>query len=217
MHKLVLPKKSELINTSLKGEDPVEHYYSLLIGYVYKKRLKLCLELIDDKKFDTILDVGYGSGIFFPTLKSISNKLHGLDEHKLDKEVLTSLKKLGIQANLVSADLKKMPYKNEQFDMVISVSTYEHIKELEVAMKELSRVVKKEGSVYVGIPIKNKLTNVFLSMVGKHPPVNKMHPSSHSDVIQALEKKFRINRILTFPKLFPLDYSFYVFIEAVKC
>lgn len=219
MYKLKLPKKSELQNTRSDGEDPFDHYYGHFIGYVYKKRLKLCLELIKDKKFDAILDIGYGSGIFFPTLKNIGHKLYGLDEHQFSKEVSESLKKLGIQTNLISADLKKMPYGNEKFDAIISISTYEHIKneDLEIAIEELNRVLKKGGAIYIGVPVKNKLTDIFLDSVGDHLPVNEMHPSSHRDIIQALKKKFKVNKILTFPKFLPINYSFYVVIEAVKC
>jgi len=219
MHKLKLPKKSELLNTRFDGEDPFDHYYEPFVSYVYKKRLKLCLNLIKDKRFDTILDVGCGSGIFFLTLKNISHKLCGLDEHKFPKEVSGSLKKLGVQANLVSADLRKMPYENEKFDAIISISTYEHIQneDLDTAMEELNRVLKREGIIYIGVPVKNKLTNIFFDLVGNHPPVDKMHPSSHQDVIHALKKKFRVNKVLTFPKFLPMDYSFYILIEAVKC
>ncbi|MBL7147212.1 MAG: class I SAM-dependent methyltransferase [Nanoarchaeota archaeon] len=216
MNQLIIPKKSELINTSSTGEDPLDHYYNPIVGYIYKKRLKLCWNLIKNKKFDTILDIGYGSGIFFPTLKNISNKLYGLDEHKLDREVAASLNKLSVQTNLISADLKRMPYESEKFDAVISVSTYEHIENLNEAMEELHRVVKKKGRLYIGVPVKNKLTNLFFDVFGKHPPVDKMHPSSHNEVLQALKKKFEINQILTFPKFFPVDSSLYMFIEAVK-
>ena len=217
MHKLKLPKISELINTSHNDEeDPVNHYYKPVISYVYKKRLKLCLELIKNKKFDTILDVGYGSGIFLPTLKGIGNKLYGLDEHKFDKEVLNSLKKLDINVDLTSADLTKMPYENEKFDAIISISAYEHIKNLDIAMEELNRVLKIGGFVYIGVPVKNKLTNIFFELVGKHLPTNEMHPSSQKDIIKALNNKFKINKILTFPKFSPIDYSLYVVIEAIK-
>lgn len=218
MNELKLPKKSDLQNTRSDGEDPFDHYYEFLTSYIYKKRLKLCLELIGDKKFDSLLDVGYGSGIFFPTLKSISSKLYGLDEHKFSKEVSESLSKLGIQTNLSSADLKKMPYENEKFDAIISVSTYEHIenKDLDIAVKELNRVLKKGGLVYIGVPVKNKLTSICIDLIGTHLPTDEMHPSSHRKVIQTLEKGFKINKIITFPKFLSMDYSFYVVIEAVK-
>ncbi len=217
MVKLFLPEKSVLVDTSHEGEeDPVNHYYKPLISYVYKKRLKLCLRLINRKKFEKILDIGYGSGIFFPTLQKICKKLYGLDEHEFTDKVSESMRKIGIESNLVSADLMNIPFEDNFFDAVISISTYEHIKDLESAMKELYRVLKKEGHIYIGVPVKNNLTNAFFNLVGKHLPTDEMHPSSHKDVIEALKKKFKIKNIITFPKFLPLNYSFYVVVEAIK-
>ena len=47
-------------------------------------------------------------------------------------------------------------------------------------------------------------------------PTDEMHPSSQKEVIETVKKKFKINKIITFPKFLPIDCSFYILIEAVK-
>jgi len=213
--KLIIPKREYIINTSHgTEEDPIDHYYKPFLNYVYVKRLKLALPLLTKK--DKVLEIGYGSGIFFPTLNNFYNEMHGIDIHKKNKEVENALQKLNIQTNLISADLLKMPYKNQTFDSIVSISTFEHIKEIDKAVQESARVLKPQGEIILGIPTKNILTDTFFNIVGKHEPVDVMHPTNQFDLIKAIKKHFNIIKIRKFPEFLPLNLCFYVCIKGIK-
>lgn len=52
----------------------------------------------------------------------------------------------------IVADIKDMPFKDESVDMVVVDAVLEHIEKINESIKEISRIVKKEGFVYVSVP-----------------------------------------------------------------
>lgn len=49
-------------------------------------------------------------------------------------------------------DGKKLPFKNEQFDSVVSFETFEHIFNLPVILQEINRVTKSSGLLLISVP-----------------------------------------------------------------
>lgn len=56
-----------------------------------------------------------------------------------------SLEKIEFQV----ADAMQLPYKDDYFDLVVSLNAFEHIPDLVVALREAVRVTKKGGSIYL--------------------------------------------------------------------
>jgi len=213
--KLILPNKKIMNNTGDDlEEDPLSFYYTPILSYVYRKRLKIALSFLTKK--EKVLEVGYGSGIFFPTLNQFYKELHGLDIHKKNKEVTNSLEKMNIKAKLISANLLNMPYRDQTFDTLVSMSTFEHIKEIDQAIKESARVLKPNGEIIVGVPARNSLTNTFFDLVGEHEPVHIMHPTTQFDLLRTIKKYFKVIKIKKFPEFLPLSLCFYVCIKGIK-
>ncbi len=52
----------------------------------------------------------------------------------------------------IQGDLKQLPFKDNSFDLVISIVTLEHIDNPLVALKEISRILKKGGKLFLIIP-----------------------------------------------------------------
>lgn len=52
----------------------------------------------------------------------------------------------------VVADALNLPFKNDSCDLVICESSLEHFKDPILAVKEMNRVLKKEGLVYISVP-----------------------------------------------------------------
>lgn len=217
--KLIIPPQEVLIKTNI--EDALEFYYKPIFSYVFRKRLKMCVSLLNGHKFDKVLDVGYGTGIFFFTLNQISKELYGIDEHKKNEELAKRYKEQGINLKLASGDISTLPYKNEIFDCVVTISTLEHIKDLDKVIQEFCRVLKNDGYLFAGFPVKNKITDTFFKImtlfIGEKVDIlNDQHVSSHRKILDAIRKKFRIIQIMKFPSFFPLDYSSYMFLKAKK-
>ncbi len=212
MKELILPKK--FYNTN--AEDPTLYYRLPLIGYVYQKRLENTLQLTE-KVDGKILDVGYGSGLLFPSLLKKCSSCYGIETHGNEGKVRLMLDNEKISADkvtLVSGSILEMPLEDDFFDEIVCVSTLEHIVELDKAMLEMKRVLKSGGVAVLSFPVRNKITDVFYRIFGYDP--RKLHPSSHRDIISSAEKFFKVEKILSFPKMSNLDLSLYCTIVVRK-
>lgn len=110
-------------------------------------KLKVVMSLIENNP-NNILDVGCASGWF---LHQIRNKYHdancvGVDKYR-DAVIYGNKKYKSIK--LVYADAHKMPFRAGSFDLVICTEVLEHVKEPEAVLKEIKRVLKKNGKAII--------------------------------------------------------------------
>jgi len=210
--RLILPPQKALLWTNV--EDPIKYYYYPFIGYFYKGRVRTVLKLMKPYFFDSLLDIGYGCGILYPTLQYHAKKLYGIETHGKEKEVTDSMKRLGVDVKLMPGNILDMSDIKKKFDSLLLVSVLEHIKDLDTAVNELASVQTKNGMIFVGSPVKNKITDLVFTLFGFD--YEKHHPSSHRAILRALAKKYQILKIRTFPKNVPIDYALYFSVVGRK-
>ena len=100
------------------------------------------LQVVKDLDVKTILDVGCGEGFTLQKLKDagIGKTLEGID---YDKIAIDIGKKLHPKILIKRGDIYKLPYKDNEFDLIICTEVFEHLEYTEKAMTELQRVTKK--------------------------------------------------------------------------
>lgn len=91
-----------------------------------------------------MLEIGYGSGILFPELSRRVKQVTGVEIHGREDLVCKTL----MLEKITNVILKKgsiydLPFAPQSFDCVVSVSTLEHLNNLDKALSEISRVLKK--------------------------------------------------------------------------
>lgn len=210
--KINLPPKKDLTLTS--WDDPLKYYYLPIASFFYRRRLKDILTLLGVEKYKHLLEIGFGSGIFLPELSKRCENLYGLEIHKKIDEVNNFLSKNGIKAGLIRGDVLKMPYKDNFFDAIISVSTLEHIKDLDCASDEILRVLKPGGMVILGFPVRNKFTDAIFRIFGNDP--REIHPSSHQDILRIFNERMNQDKIIYLPNFFPHFMAMYVSVKFSK-
>ncbi len=84
--------------------------YDGLLGYVSRRRFALVRSLLPERRTGKLLEVGYGSGVFFPELAKHADQLYGADIHQQTAEVTAVLAKAGIHAQLVTASAEALPF-----------------------------------------------------------------------------------------------------------
>lgn len=101
-------------------------------------------ERLADVQYNTLLDIGCGTGYLINMLSSHrSADYYGLD---LSPEMLKVAKrKLGKSVILTEGTADKLPYADNSFDVVTCIQSFHHYPYPEKAMKEAYRVLKPKG------------------------------------------------------------------------
>ena len=116
----------------------------------HKHKRKLVHQLISKyvNRPGKVLDVGAGTGKVLSELKLTGWQVEGVDG---EKEAVRWAKKRGVV--IKKHDLvKKLPFKDNSFDLVVSLDVLEHIKDDKKLLKEMKRVVKPKGIILVTVP-----------------------------------------------------------------
>ena len=204
---LLLPPRSLVPKPD--EDDPVDYYYRPLTARIYRARLRLAVDLLGDRRYESLLEVGYGSGIFLPELARHAERLAALDIHPEAERVRTMLSRLRVAADVQEGSLFELPFGDGEFDALVCLSVLEHLTELESALTEFRRVLRPGGIAVLGFPVRNPITDGFFRAVGYNP--REIHPSGHRDILAAARAHagFRVEREARFPSSFPLDLAAY--------
>jgi len=108
--------------------------------------------VLGGRKYKHILDVGCGTGFYFPILKEYTSKLTGID---FSPEMIQEAKKLiknkkfkNVMAEI--ANIEKLKYKDNSFDCVLCFDVLHHIQNLNKGLSEIKRVLK-DKCVFIAI------------------------------------------------------------------
>ena len=124
-------------------------YYSSRPGRIFRildmAKKRLLRKYVGNNKL--VLDFGCGTGKITSFLLENGNRVYGLDH---DSKLLEIAEKNGIIP--VKADFKRMPFRNDFFDVVVSSDSMEHVESRKEAFSEIARVLKKDGELIIFTP-----------------------------------------------------------------
>lgn len=163
MRTLLYPK-----NLRKKIFDYYENYYKeklgipnwreLAEGQEHEEELELeklteIEKVVGVLKNKTILDVGCGTGGFAIAASFRGCRVYAIDP---DKEALKIAKEktklLKLEVNFEKEEAENLPYKKNFFDFVYSYTVLEHVQNVQKALKEIVRVTKRGGLIYINFP-----------------------------------------------------------------
>ncbi len=209
--KLRLPDRKLLRMTS--EEDPLPYYYRFPYAYPYRKRLRMALSLLGDRRFGSLLEVGVGCGILIPSLCAAADRFYGIDIHSRLPDVARMASAGPARAALVRADALRLPFRDGAFGCVVCVSVLEFLGDADGAIGEFFRVLAPGGTVIAGFPVLNGLTGALYAAMG-NPRHKTSHISSHRDIIKAFRKRCPGLVISRFPSVAPLDRALFACVRA---
>lgn len=161
----------------------------------HTQKINFCLKLLQTIQFKNCLDVGSASGFMISEIskKYPKVKFYGVDAYK---EAINSAKKRYPHIMFKQAGAEKLPFKNNQFDLVICYETIEHVRNPQKAMSEIKRVLKKNGTTILAMDSGNLLFRLIwffwektYGKAWKGAHLNAFH---HKDLERLiLESKFR--------------------------
>jgi SAM-dependent methyltransferase len=167
--------------------DPIRYYRRPLIGQLFNRRINLGLGLLGDLRFRRALEVGYAAGAVQLVLAQVTDDLHGIDLDTDAVEATARLSRAGVKATLKQGDVLALPYEDAHFDLVVSFSTLEHIREYEKALREIHRVISPGGLFLLGMPRVDRVMEVGFLAIGFRS-INHHHITTPGDVEAAFPR-----------------------------
>lgn len=197
MNDIKLLPQEALIKTG-----PVDHadwnYKKGVLGTIIRKRFDLCISLMHNSKYKRMLEIGYGSGVFFPELSKRAEALYGIDIHEYHDSVKEALGNHGIESYLYSSSAEKLHFESHFFDAIVAISSLEFIPDLDEACQEIARVMSTDGRFYVITPgISPILDFGFNFLTGKS--AKEDFNDRRERIIPTLQKYFEIKQHKAFP------------------
>ena len=121
-------------------------------------------KLLKNKNYDTLLDVGCGTGYLFELINNNKSKYYGLD---ISEKMLEMAKNKNIpNTEYVNATAEKLPYADGSMDVVTCVQSFHHYPYPDEAIREVYRVLKPDG-IYIlsDTGISNPLAFIFNKII----------------------------------------------------
>lgn len=117
---------------------PLEAKYKIILKYV--------------KKAKRILDIGCGDGYLTSLLAPLCGQVIGIDYDLTGIKIAFDKLKNVSTLLLIRADCYNLPFKNEYFDFVVLSDVIEHLKNPEVCLKEIKRILSSDGMFLLTTP-----------------------------------------------------------------
>ena len=136
-----------------------------ILSSLLKMRRVQLLKMIDFSIDENSLIVDMGCSVGYLTRPLfLRSKTLGLD---VDKEKLHWAKKSNRQIEFICCDLCYLPLKESSVSIAVCASVFEHIENLEYALKDILFVLKKRGKIAGGYPIETKLLEFIIKSFWK--------------------------------------------------
>ena len=160
-----------------------------------------------------LLDLGCGIGL---TLSILAQKFPNSVGCDIDKDMSRAtnevLREVGLKTPVIIYDGKKLPFKNNEFDIVASIEVIEHVQNPQQFLKEIFRVLKKDGVLHITTANKwwpyephfkllflsylpESLADVYVRLSGRGESYHGIKLPSYGKFKGMLEKQFNVEDI----------------------
>jgi ubiquinone/menaquinone biosynthesis C-methylase UbiE len=143
------------------------HKNDTFMNFVMRRRKQSVLDLID-KEIDKnknikVLDVGCGTGVYVDELVKRGFSVYGLDISKemVERSLLRIEESKKTYVRLSVGDAELLPFKENFFDLIISVGVLEYLPSEINALSEFKRLLKPSGILIFTLPNLFKLRHFF--------------------------------------------------------
>ena len=108
-----------------------------------------------------ILDIGWGGGLLCEPLNRLGAKITGIDPSKDNIEVAKlHLKEMNLNINYIQCSPENLNFKVE-FDVILSMEVVEHVSNINLFIKNCSKVINKNGIMFIATINKNLKSYIF--------------------------------------------------------
>lgn len=127
-----------------KAFDRLASHYDRWIGSFMSRRMDWMAEFLSCSKEEVVLDLGGGTGLFARRLVDRCREVHLLDE---SSRMIEQVRHEKIKTRLGSGT--HTPYPDRFFDAVVLSDVFHHVREQDLLLGEILRVLKPGGRLMV--------------------------------------------------------------------
>jgi len=169
----------------------------------HKHFYKNAATVIDPKKNDRYLEIGYGSGFFINKYMSHVSKISGID-HSEDMVQLASHMNRELvdmeKAEFIKGNAALLPWNDNEFTVVAVIETFFFLYETEKVLKEIFRVLQPAGRVVIemaynkddGIDHQRYIKKMGLRLYSGEEMTKLLTNAGFSDIVISYYKAFWI-------------------------
>ena len=129
----------------------LQKYYQPHLFFPSERRLRDLV--VPHLKGTNVLDAGCGNGWLSVCAWEKGFNVYSLDVGESEMREISFLLRSGnADVGLTRASLLSLPYVDSFFDSIMCVSVLEHVSEVEQALLEMKRVLKKDGRLIIVVP-----------------------------------------------------------------
>lgn len=145
------------------------------------------LRLLTNKKYNQVLEIGCGKGFW-----SYVGAKHSQFKTCFGCDIFNDWQKKELEqycqkAEYLAIKNNRLPYSDNQFNLVFSMDVVEHVQEDLAFVKEHLRVCEPGGEIIIGTPNYWRITNMFLMLLGRLKYPRNMGSDSYGDCIHLRE------------------------------
>ena len=109
-----------------------------------------------------VLDIGCGGGLLCEPLSRLGAIITGIDASKNNIEVAKlHAKEMNLNIEYIHAAPENLDLKNNRYDVVLCMEVVEHLKDINLFIENCSKLVKKNGIMFVATINKNLKSYIF--------------------------------------------------------
>ena len=109
-----------------------------------------------------VLDIGCGGGLLCEPLSRLGAIITGIDASKNNIEVAKlHAKEMNLNIEYIHAAPENLDLKNNRYDVVLCMEIVEHLKDINLFIENCSKLVKKNGIMFVATINKNLKSYIF--------------------------------------------------------
>jgi ubiquinone/menaquinone biosynthesis C-methylase UbiE len=170
-------------------DDPIRFYGVPGLGWLYRRRVEMCLEELTGGT--RVLEIGFGTGLTFFNLHEHYTEIHGLDLTASTDEIAHFFLERGIETRLRQGDVRSLPYADGFFDSVLMISILEHLRpaDLPSAFDEVRRVLRPGGQLVYGTPVERPLMVLAFRALGYD--IHQHHFSTELQIAATADQTLR--------------------------
>jgi ubiquinone/menaquinone biosynthesis C-methylase UbiE len=132
--------------------------------YLTRVETDFIFNSVDRSQMHTVMDVGAEAGRFSLLAEDTNATVVGID---IDSYGLKRLKLKTKRVNIIQADARKIPLKDETFDAIFMIEVLDYIPEADEALRECYRTLKSNALLILSFGNKSSLKSKLRELHGK--------------------------------------------------